>query len=470
MHLTVRAGAVIFLLSVAAIAGSKPGIVWDAGGVTGRDVWSARGNGKKVRLRTGRNDEDATLLTVSPNGRRIAWWLVAPGQTALRDLVVARTAGGRGRNVTEKLDGKVVTAKFTGDSKHVLFIHEDAATGRADLWRANARGKGLRNLTAELTGTATGTIHVSQFDAEVLVVWEFADRTGLVLADVRRGVPTVLDTDLPEGAPGGYAFWPEAGVLHFTWRETGAEKDDLWQRDETNLERRVTEIDSARGLATEATVAVRGVELLLVEHDDLRTFPAPARILRVSRGIANQRPVVAVEGDGRVRVYELDSHDEPRELLPQESLDEVEEIVVAVEQGFTYVTGKSEGVRRLFFLVPSHSSTPGDLADGLPGRVGALRTLLPTGGLIFSMVAEHGSFGEFHVSRAQYVVDTLIARTDLVGLPGRAVVSPKSGDVLFNVIAMPEADNRVFLWDRKKDEIRPLTPPNQRPGTFLFTR
>jgi len=68
MHLTRRLTIAVVILAVAGAtrAVAKPRIVYDATTVTGRDIITAKGNGKKIRVRTGDVGEDATLLGVGP--------------------------------------------------------------------------------------------------------------------------------------------------------------------------------------------------------------------------------------------------------------------------------------------------------------------------------------------------------------------------------------------------------------------
>jgi len=474
MHLIRRVGLAVAILALVPAVGSaagKTGILWDAGSVGGRDIFSARGNGKKVRLRTANADGDAALLFVSPAGKRVAWLLTPPGTTGTNDLVVAKAAKGRGRTVTETLEGRVLDAAFTGNGKHLLFVFEDAATGRADLYRVNAKGKGLRSPTLGLPGNATEIITTSADGAEAVVEWDFPDRRGLLRVDVRRNVATVLDTALPDGEPGGYAWFPAPGVLHFTWRADGADRDDLYTLDDVALTPAVEGIDFARATPGGTDVVV-GHELVRVSPSGISRRRAPGTILGLARGLSLHPPVAAVEDDGEIRVLELLGDPANHiDLLPGRVISEVEEMTVLPDRISVLLTVREGSIRRLFWT-RSFEGVPFtvDLAEGLVGTVGAFRTVMPDGTVIFAHVAEHGSLGELYAWRLSSQRIALIERTGLIGLPGRAVVSGKTGDVLFNVITMPDADNRLFLWNRKKDEVKPLSSPATRPGTFLFTR
>jgi len=473
MHLIRRVGLSVAILALAAAAvsaGGKPVIVWDAGSVGGRDVFSANRNGKKIRLRTRTAEGDAALLTVSPNGKRIAWLVTPPGTTGRSDLVVAKAAKGKGRVVTEGMDGRVIDAAFTGDSKHLLFVFEDAATKRAHLYRVNAKGKGRRSPTAGLPGNATGILATSTHDREAVVEWVLDDRNGLLLVDPVKNVVTVLDTGLPDGEPGGYAWFPSPGVLHFTWRPDGADRDDLYTLDDVALTLAVEGIDFASAVPG-VTAAVVGHELVRVSSSGISRRRAPGTILGLTRVLGPYAPVAAVDIVGEIRVLVLLGDPAHHiDLLPGRVISEVEGMRV-LPDGSVLLTVREGGIRRLFWSQSFEGvAFTVDLAEGLVGTVGAFRTITPDGTVIFAHVAEHGSSGELYAWRLSNQRIALIERTGLIGLPGRAVVSGKTGDVLLNVITMPDADNRLFLWNRKNGEVRPLTAPGTRPGTFLFTK
>jgi hypothetical protein len=371
--------------------------------------------------------------------------------------------------VTDGLDGRTVGAAFTGDSKHLLFLFEDAATERIDLYRVNPRGKGLRMLTADVSGSASGTMAVSPWGAEVLVPWEFGDRRDLLLVDAVRAAPGLLGPGLPDGGarfprPGDHAWFPAPGVLHFTWRPDGATRDDLWQLDEVALVRRATEIDSAHAVAG-GTVVLSGSELVYHRPDGATRWGSPAPIDLLARGFDGESPVVATAGV----VLQLRATGGPVNLLPDHEFTEVEEIR-AFPDGRGFLVAGQEGGRRRLYRARA-GDLPLDLAKGHEGRVGAFRTITPDGLVIWARLAEDSSVGDLIVRDLRTgAEETLVARVGVLGIPGGAVVSPASGDVLFNVVSLPDADRLLFLWRRKADRIRPLTPETHRPGTYLFTR
>jgi hypothetical protein len=481
MHLIRRGGSIVAILALGAaavLAGGRPRIAWDAGSVGGRDIWSANRKGKKVRLHSRAGEGDAALLGASPDGKRIAWLLTPPGTGGTSDLVVAKASRGGGRVVTETLSGRVVDAAFTGGSKHILFLFEAAATGRTHLYRTNAKGKGLRSPTLGTPGDAAEILAVSPHGAEAVLAWAFEGHVGVLLVDPVRGVVSVLDAGLPAGDAGGYAWFPAPGVLHFTWRPDGAERDDLWQLDAAAPWKRATAVRNARAIPGGTRVVVSeagGDTLVLLGSDGESRFPLPGAFLAAGDGNPPLAPVVAVEDDGEIRIVEFPGPGgEAIDLLPDRTVESVEEIR-EVGTGGVLLAVREEGERRLHWTWrrwahPHVDGLPLDPAEGLEGKVGAFRIVTADGTVIFAHVAAHGSSGELYAWRPDGERVGLIGRTGLLGLPGRAVVSPKTGDVLFNVVTMPDADNRLFLWSRKKDEVLPLSAPATRPGTYLFTR
>jgi dipeptidyl aminopeptidase/acylaminoacyl peptidase len=480
MHLTRRIlpAALILVLAVATVtAGKSPFAIWDAGTVSGRDVLSLRVGKKKIRLRTRRTTEDATLLSASPDGRRVAWRLTPPGVFDRSDLVVAKAGKGRGRRVTKDLDGRVTDARWSRDSRWIVFTHEDRTTGRTDVWRANERGKKLENLTESFTGnidTGPGTVFTVG-ETLAAVAWEFPTQRAVFLLDIRNEVfADRVTADLPDGVWTGTLHFATSGVFYFTWQPEGDDDPTLHRVTDTVVAEVVPGVVLVRPTADGVCVYDRTGVVSRVRDDRISRYDvAPDEVLSLHPSPGSHR--VAALMDEPRRLYRLDvDHTWSIDMLAGRSIESVESVRYAGAFADVAVLMVREGgIRRLYRSSEVlGAATVTDLAEGLEGNVGAFLDVSSDSGLVlFTMIAEGSTRGGLW---ARSLIDgSVINLTELSGepgTPGGAKFSKSTGNVLFNTVTIPDSDNRLFLWDRGEDRVIPVSDPGHRPGTFFFTK
>jgi dipeptidyl aminopeptidase/acylaminoacyl peptidase len=443
------------LLAAGVARAGKTIIVLDAETGAGREVFSGRG--KKLRSRSGPGLFPAILVSVAPNGKRLAWLRLLDPAGERAELTVAKARRGRARVLTGGLDGRPLEVAWRPNGKELIFEHRDAASGRSDLHLAATKGRKRTCVTGELAGSASppgGTTTIRATRDRVAFRWE---GTLMLLDD---GGLHDLGATLADGTPGrDFLFRPDGSLL-FTWER--GEETDLHLAAGTMVARRAEAV-AAWAAAGERFAWASGSRLTIVGPDGERVVEPGGAILGFRLHRTGSAAVVVAEG-AAARLF----HEET-ELLPGVALSAVDDLRFSPAGDALLVRATSAGERILRRI---------DLAGGgatappqAPGQLGATALFSPDGALVLHVrIGEDGEGALLLWDHASGDVRDLTAESGVPGTPSTARFSESTGDLLFSTVAAFDAGRRLFVWRRKRDRIDPVTPVGLSAGGFLFTR
>jgi hypothetical protein len=459
-----RSGAVLILLLAAVPGSGAPVAVYDAGAPAGREVVTAPANGRKLVVRTAGFAEDAYLLALSGDGRRIAVMLLEPPLGTRGSLLLGRARGGAFLDATGDLVGRPLATAFSPDGRALFFEHRDEGTARSDLYMLETSGRRRMVLTAGLGGTASGAGGVTALAAgpggRLAFFFELPDRRALFLfAD---GALRDLTAPLGAGVVHEHFAFLADGALLFRFTPEGDALPTLFVHDGAT----VPVAGEVQSFATsgDAFATLRPAGLRVWDGDGARDLGAGETVLgfRLDHG----RVAFVTAGGGGARVFR-ETATGTIEVLDDRSIESVESLRFAGEA--LVVTTREAGARRTWHVGPVGAVEP---AAGLPGELGAFLGVAPGGDLlVFARLDPGGASGSLLAwSPDGGPLHDLSAALDHPTVPGEAVFSPSGNEVLYTLRVGPAREPRLFLWRRRPDRTTALSLPGLTVGRFLLAR